>query len=136
MASLLAAAAGQVGFRFVPSPDDFVAVRATGASASAAVLEEWAMVAGAGLLRQTATLAGCVLSNAAYQSYGSMAADNMAAYWTCGATGSLNRVVSRLSTSGAVQYLAYTTTDTTYLPRGAAAAAQAAYYAGDARSLR
>ena len=103
-------------------------------SAGSTVMEELDSATGA--LVQSTTLAGCVLSNAMYQSYGSMAADNSAAYWTCGATGVSARALSRLFQNGTVQHMPYSVPTTTYLPRGAAAAALAAWYTCDARGIR
>jgi len=133
--ALALATAASATFLSVPGPENIVAVRAPAVAVSAVVLEEWA-TNGETTPQQTATLAGCVLSNVAYQSYGSMAGDNSAAYWACGATGSLNRVLARLFQNGTVQYLPWVTTTNTYLPRGAAAGASAAYYVGDARGMR
>ena len=128
-------ARAQPGFALIPSPESIIAVRAVGATPVAAAVEELDPE-GLPAPLQTATLPGCVLSTAMYQSYGSQAADNSAAYWSCGATGSLNRVVSRLMFNGTVQHLPYTTTNVAYLPRGVAAAASGAFYASDARGVR
>ena len=128
-------ARAQPGFALIPSPESVIAVRAVGATPVAAAVEELDP-AGLPAPLQTATLPGCVLSNAMYQSYGSMAADNSAAYWTCGATGVSARILSRLFQNGTVQHMPYTVPTTTFLPRGAAAAALGAWYTCDARGVR
>jgi hypothetical protein len=82
------------------------------------------------------SVTGCSLGAAAESGYASISADFTTGLFTCGASGSTARIVARVSIAGAIDLsTTFSTSSSSYLPRGVASPDGVTIFAGDAHGI-